>query len=124
MKQDQQNLSAHQMQPSEFRVIPALEKAAVAAGKMKVVTLETDHEFRDRVRHVLKPHEPLMEFVARTGLAPVEAAKMSRDQITRFVEQAERNRADEMIPRPRLEFPPPEVAAKAKAPGVTSVLVG
>lgn len=70
-------------------------------GKMRPVDHDADIEVRDRVRHVMKPKEKLMEFYARTGLGKPQIMIMSRDEISLFVEQAERNRAAEALPRPQ-----------------------
>ncbi len=62
---------------------------------VRTVDLDGDSEFRELVRHALKPEETLKEFVARTGLgkATILAQHMSPAAITRFCEQAELNAA-------------------------------
>lgn len=79
-------------------------------GKMRPVDPDADVEVMGRVKHVLKPNEKFLQFVARTGLGPASILAMSREEITRFVEQAERNRAEEALPPPTVFEPkqPPQ----------------
>ena len=73
------------------RIIAAYKRAP----KMQAVDPNSDPETIERVRHVLRPKEKLLEFFARTGLGKAQVATMTRSQITRFVEQVERNKANE-----------------------------
>lgn len=69
------------------------------ARRTPVQTLdpESDDEFRALVRHVLHPGERLMEFQQRTGLGKgtITAQKMTREDISRFVELAGQNAKDD-----------------------------
>jgi len=69
--------------------------------------------FMNGIRQMLKPQrrESAMEFIARTGLSPVQARTMTKAQITVFVEQAMRNRADDpgaVEPRGTFKPEPPK----------------
>jgi len=44
-----------------------------------------DAELLAKTQHVRKPQERLMEFIARTGLSPLQMRAMSKDEISRFV---------------------------------------
>lgn len=70
-------------------------------SKLKPVDPDADTEVMARIKHVLKPNEKFLQFVARTGLGPASIRCMSRDEIAAFVEQAERNRAEEALPPPQ-----------------------
>jgi hypothetical protein len=57
---------------------------------------QEDPEIISKVRHTMLPKEKLMEWFSRVGLGKAQImAGMSKRDISRFVEQAERNRAEE-----------------------------
>jgi hypothetical protein len=76
-----------------------------------------DSEFRKRVKHVLLKDEPTTAFIARTGLGYSQVFAMTKDEITKFVKQAEINNNDG-IRAPRLHggnswsYDPPIEAGK------------
>lgn len=54
-----------------------------------------EDEVRRLAGHVMKKKEQAIEFFARTGLSLAQMRTMSRGEITRFVEQAERNNLEQ-----------------------------
>ncbi|HXX20517.1 MAG TPA: hypothetical protein VEJ46_14025 [Candidatus Acidoferrum sp.] len=86
-----ESLTAHQRQATDFQAEGFFSRLYKLLPKMKTVDPNEDPEFHARVRHVLRPKESLMQFIARTGLGRPQAVAMSRDEITRFVENADAN---------------------------------
>lgn len=58
------------------------------SGPIKTIDLNENNAFKSKIAHVLKPQEQLTEFMARTGLGPVQAQSMTAEQITKFVAQS------------------------------------
>lgn len=63
-------------------------------NRVPLTPLSDDTEFMKSVKHVLRKGEKAIQFIARTGLSPAQAATMSKNQITQFVAQAEQNAKD------------------------------
>jgi len=109
---------AHERQRSVSSAIGQMELAYKSAER-KVFDPNDDPAFISRVRHEMKKGERLGEFVARTLLPRASALSMSRDEVSKFCRQAERNRAEEWVP------PPPTMFPEIKNPSVTgAVMVG
>jgi len=85
--------------------------------RQPVVTVNDDKAFTARVKHAMKPKETNGEFVARSGLGPTQAAGMTKDEITNFVERAERARAAEHL-EPVASFVPLAMPTKFSVPFV------
>jgi hypothetical protein len=64
--------------------------------KFKTISIEDDAAFRNAVAHVLKPKQLLADFIASSGLGPAQAASMTPEEISVFVQQAERNAAEDL----------------------------
>jgi hypothetical protein len=84
--------------PREGLGINRLWDSLKTLPKLQVVDPENDHEVIGRVRHVMVKNEKLMEFYARTGLGRAQILRMSRDEISSFVERAVANRMNEFVP--------------------------
>ncbi len=75
--------------------------------QMKVIDPNTDHAVEHRIKHVLRTNEKLMEFYSRVGLGRAQILSMSKEEISLFVENAERNAADDVkAPVARITFAP------------------
>jgi len=71
-----------------------LQMKSARKTPIKTNDLEADSQYRQLVAHVLKPNEKLAQFIARVGLGRTEAARMSKEEITRFVAVAEEREND------------------------------
>lgn len=87
-------------------ITPAQEGAALREmidyalrNRLRTVSMEDDQEFRELVRHCLKPGEKLGEFTSRTGLGKgnILAQNMTPSQIKDFCDRADERRKDDVI---------------------------
>lgn len=66
--------------------------------KTPFVEAERDWDFENRIAHVRHPGEPVLAFIARSGLSPVQARTISKEAITRFVAAADARNNEEWSP--------------------------
>jgi hypothetical protein len=64
----------------------------------------------------MRKGELLTQFYARTGLGRAQIATMSKDQITAFVAQADRNNAEEGVVRGPQTFSAPQSQPQQQRP--------
>jgi len=94
--------------PSTPLVSPAqpigdyLAREMEKARKIEPQNPEQDYAVRDRIKHVLRKNEKIMEFFARVGLSRPQILAMGHAEISKFVEQADLRNAAEGLAVPRL----------------------
>src|SRR5580698_6384592 len=104
MNTNDQNLNDHSLQMNDSMAVGALGREYQTAAKMfttdpkEAQALTEDPKVIGRVKHVMKSKEKLMQFYARTGLGKAQIMKMSRWEISAFVERVTKNAANEPGP--------------------------
>jgi hypothetical protein len=69
---------------------------SLAAGKLRAVNLDEDHEIVHKVKHTMKKGEHLGEWYARTQIGRAQILQMDKDEITHAVARAEQRNLNEV----------------------------
>jgi hypothetical protein len=80
------------------------------APKMRPIDTE-DQEVIRAVKHTMRKGEKLIQWYARVGLGKSQILRMTKDEISRVVAQAEINRKEEALP-PREAYEPKRIPAR------------